>query len=88
MEISADYRDETDGPHKCVSVGWMIRDDNNLKVLASNFGGVDNVIDPERTLQACGVIRIPTCSVVLIKRLNEQGEEQLFPRSDHDSDNC
>lgn len=79
----SDYRDNPSSPLKCVSVGWMIRDDDDLKVLVANFGGVENERDPERTLQACGVIQIPTCCVVRIFALNERGDEQLFPRSDN-----
>ncbi|MCY4558949.1 MAG: hypothetical protein OXF79_21755 [Chloroflexi bacterium] len=60
----------------------MIGDDDDLKVLVANFGGVENDLDPERTLQACGVIQIPTCCVVSIFALNERGTRQLFPRSD------
>ena len=59
----------------------MIRDDDDLKVLVANFGGVENEVDPERTLQACGVIQIPTCCVVRISALDERGAMQLFPRS-------
>jgi len=77
----SDYRDNPAQPLKCVSVGWMIRDDDDLKVLAPNFGGVENEIDPERTLQACGVIQIPTCCVVRISSLNERGDKQLYPCS-------
>ena len=75
------YRDNPGRPCKCVSVGWMIRDDEDLKVLVANFGGVENEVDPERTPQACGVIQIPTCCVVRISALNERGDKQLFPRS-------
>lgn len=75
-----DYRNDTTKPNQCSSVGWMIRDDDELKVLAANFGGVQNTRDPECTLQACGVIRIPTCCVISIHQLNERGDKQLFPR--------
>ena len=78
----SDYRDNPGRPLKCVSVGWMVRDDDDLKILVANFGGVENELDPERTLQACGVIQIPTCCVVRISALNERGTRQLFPRSD------
>ena len=80
----ADYRDNPVRPLKCVSVGWMIRDDDALKVLVANFGGVENELDPERTLQACGVIQIPTCCVVSISTLDERENKQLFPRSDNE----
>ena len=80
----ADYRDNPGRPLKCLSVGWMIRDDDDLKVLVANFGGVENELDPERTLQACGVIQIPTCCVSRISMLSEREIKQLFPRSDNE----
>ena len=72
------YRDNPCQPYKCVSVGWMIRDDDVMKALVQNFADVDT-IDPERHLQVSGVIRIPTCCVVRISRLDEHGDKLLFP---------
>ena len=77
-KLLADYRDDPVRPLKCVSVGWMVRADDTMKVLAPNFGDVENVHDPERTLQVCGVMRIPTCCIDRISELNELGEKQLF----------
>lgn len=37
-----EYRDNPGRPLKCESVGWMIQDDDDLKVLVANFGGVEN----------------------------------------------
>ena len=61
----------------CVSVGWMIQDDERVKVLAPNFGDVETR-NPDGTLQVSGVIRIPTRCVVRICELNEHGDKELF----------
>ena len=53
-------------PHRCVSVGFLIQDDEESKVLAPNLGasGGDNEWD-----QASGLITIPTAAVTKIGRL-------------------
>lgn len=58
---------EPAGAIRCVSVGWLIRDDDRLKVVAPNMGSVDD----ERSLQVSGMIQIPTCCVLRITRLEE-----------------
>ena len=40
-------------PVHCVSVGWLIQDGAEVKVLAPNFGCIDN----DASVQASGVIR-------------------------------
>lgn len=52
---------------KCASVGWLIRDDETLKILAPNMGDIDDV----RNVQVSGCISIPTQSVTAIKLLKE-----------------
>lgn len=52
---------------ECASVGWLIQDDDKVKVLAPNIGDVGN---PE-TAQASGVIRIPSRCVTRISQLSE-----------------
>lgn len=49
----------------CVSVGWLIQDDADAKVLAAN------VADINEDMQATGVITIPTAAVHAIKPLIE-----------------
>lgn len=44
---------------RCISVGFLIQDDPNIKVLAANVADVDN-----SDLQATGVIVIPTIAVL------------------------
>lgn len=45
------------GPVSCRSVGWLLKDGDDVKLLAANIGG------GERDEQACGVIRILTSTV-------------------------
>lgn len=49
----------------CVSVGWLIQDDADVKVLAANFA------DLNEDMQASGVITIPADAVHAIKPLAE-----------------
>lgn len=49
----------------CVSVGWLIQDDADVKVLAAN------VADINEDMQATGVITIPAAAVHAIKSLIE-----------------
>lgn len=54
---------------RIASVGWLIKDGKKVKALAPNMGGIDEKTD----VQVSGVIHIPTCCVVSIKRLEERG---------------
>lgn len=58
---------EAPGTIRCVSVGWMIRDDKQMKVVAPNMGGVNT----SGSLQVSGMIQIPTSCVLQITHLNE-----------------
>jgi hypothetical protein len=58
---------EPTGIIRCVSVGWLIRDDEQMKVVAPNMGGLND----ERSLQVSGVIQIPTGCVLRVTRLRE-----------------
>jgi hypothetical protein len=51
----------------CASVGWLIRDDDQVKALAPNLGALND----ERSVQVSGVIQIPTRCVVSLTRLQE-----------------
>ena len=53
---------------RCVSVGWMIHDGSNVKVLAPNMGDVG---DGDAELQVSGVIHIPARCVMKITTLIE-----------------
>lgn len=58
---------EPTGTIRCASVGWLIRDDDHMKVVAPNMGGIDD----ERSLQVSGMIQIPTSCVLRVTQLPE-----------------
>lgn len=58
---------EAPGIILCASVGWMIRDDDEMKALAPNLGALKD----ENSVQVSGVIQIPTRCVRRITPLNE-----------------
>ena len=51
----------------CLSVGWLVHDDEQVKMLAPNVGDIDS----EENNQASGIIRIPARSVKCITNLTE-----------------
>jgi hypothetical protein len=58
---------EAPGIIVCASVGWMIRDDDQMKALAPNMGALND----ENSVQVSGVIQIPTRCVRRITPLSE-----------------
>lgn len=58
---------EATGTIRCVSVGWMIRDDEKMKVLAPNMGAIDH----ENSVQVSGMIQIPTRCVLHVTPMSE-----------------
>ena len=58
---------EAPGTIRCVSVGWMVRDDKTMKVLAPNLGAIDD----ESSVQISGMIQIPTRCVLHITPVSE-----------------
>lgn len=56
------------GVVKCASVGWLLHDGEDKKVLAPNMGDMDD----EHNMQACGVIQIPTRCVTRVVLLEEK----------------
>lgn len=58
---------EASGTILCASVGWLVRDDDQMKALAPNMGGLTD----ENSVQVSGVIQIPTRCVVNVTRLRE-----------------
>lgn len=54
-------------PVKCASVGWLVADDEQKKVLAPNMGDIDDASN----IQLSGEIVIPTSCVIAVKRLLE-----------------
>lgn len=55
------------GTIRCASVGWLIRDDAEMKAIAPNMGAIDD----ENNVQVSGVIQIPTRCVIRQVRLRE-----------------
>ena len=62
---------------KCASVGWLVHDDAQKKVLAPNMGDIDDASN----MQLSGEIVIPTSCVLRISRLNETSSRQSARRS-------
>ena len=58
---------EAPGTIRCVSVGWLIRDDAQMKALAPNMGAIDD----ENSVQVSGVIQIPTRCVLHVTPMTE-----------------
>jgi hypothetical protein len=52
--------------HKCVSVGFLIQNDEQIKVLAPNLGSSNG---DENWDQASGLITIPTVAITKLERL-------------------
>jgi hypothetical protein len=55
------------GTVRCVSVGWLIHDNDQMKALAPNLGALDD----ENSVQVSGVIQIPARCVIKQTRLEE-----------------
>jgi hypothetical protein len=53
-------------PHRCVSVGFLVQDDEQTKVLAPNLGSSNGDEDWD---QASGLFTIPTAAITKIERL-------------------
>jgi hypothetical protein len=58
---------EPTGTIRCASVGWLIRDDKQMKAVAPNMGAIND----GESLQVSGVIQIPTSCVLRITPLQE-----------------
>ena len=58
---------EAPGIILCASVGWLIRDDDEMKALAPNMGAIND----ENSVQVSGVIQIPTRCVRHVTPLME-----------------
>jgi hypothetical protein len=52
---------------KCVSVGWLLHDGDDVKALAPNMANIDSA----QHVQASGIIRIPSRAVTRVARLGE-----------------
>ncbi|MGE3229263.1 MAG: hypothetical protein AB7J30_07485 [Hyphomicrobium sp.] len=61
-------------PVEVASVGWLIKDTDEIKVLAQNIG---DLASPENA-QASGIMTIPTRCVLSIETLAEEGGPTFF----------
>lgn len=52
---------------ECATVGWLIRDDDKVKVVAQSMGGINT----DDNIQTSGVMAIPARCVISIERLQE-----------------
>lgn len=68
---------EAPGTIRCVSVGWLIRDDGQMMALAPNMGAIDD----ENSVQVSGVIQIPTRCVINATKLQEPSLTSCCPSS-------
>jgi hypothetical protein len=55
---------------ECATVGWLLKDDDDIKVLCQSVGDLDNA----HNAQASGIMTIPTRCVISIERLVEEAE--------------
>jgi hypothetical protein len=55
-------------PIECATVGWLLKDDADIKVLCQSVGDLD---DPHNA-QASGIMTIPARCVISIERLTEE----------------
>src|SRR3990170_6303997 len=56
-------------PVECATVGWLLTDDDEVKVVCQSVGDLDN----PKNAQASGIMTIPTRCVLSIERLTEEG---------------
>jgi hypothetical protein len=54
---------------ECATVGWLLKDDHDVKVLCQSVGDLDS----PQNAQASGIMTIPTRCVISIERLTEDG---------------
>jgi hypothetical protein len=65
-------------PVEVATVGWLVRDTEDVKVVCQNVGDLEN---PERA-QASGIMTIPTRCVLSVEKLTE---EEVSVSADSDS---
>ncbi len=55
-------------PIECATVGWLLKDDDDVKVICQSVGDLHN----PNNAQASGIMTIPARCVVSIERLSEE----------------
>ena len=61
-------------PIECATVGWLLKDDDDIKVICQSVGDLDN----PKNAQASGIMTIPARCVLSIEKLTE---EEVFTSS-------
>jgi len=55
-------------PIECATVGWLLKDDDDIKVICQSVGDLDN----PNNAQASGIMTIPARCVLSIEKLTEE----------------
>lgn len=55
-------------PIECATVGWLLKDDDDVKVICQSVGDLHN----PNNAQASGIMTIPARCVISIERLSEE----------------
>ena len=55
-------------PIECATVGWLLKDDDDIKVICQSVGDLDN----PKNAQASGIMTIPARCVLSIEKLTEE----------------
>ena len=55
-------------PIECATVGWLLKDDDDIKVICQSVGDLDN----PKNAQASGIMTIPARCVISIEILTEE----------------
>ena len=53
---------------ECATVGWLLKDDDDVKVICQSVGDLDN----PKNAQASGIMTIPARCVLSIEKLTEE----------------
>ena len=57
-------------PIECATVGWLLKDDDDIKVICQSVGDLEN----PKNAQASGIMTIPARCVLSIEKLTEEEE--------------
>ena len=66
-KLTSDIKDEQ---HKCISVGYLAGDGDNVKVIVPHLSPANEAIDSEE--RGCGDIAIPVSAILSIVELIER----------------
>jgi hypothetical protein len=55
-------------PIECATVGWLLKDDDDIKVICQSVGDLEN----PKNAQASGIMTIPARCVLSIEKLTEE----------------